>query len=56
MKYNFTILTDEEIYALGIIDVVGEKNITDEELITIITRAKNNQTFSERVEYIKQIF
>jgi hypothetical protein len=47
-------LSDEEIYALDLIDRIGSENISDEELEQAINNAKQNEAlFKKTVEGIR---
>lgn len=58
-SYKIDDLSDEDVYALDLLEKVGEDNITDEELSEAIENAKKNETLFKktveglRKEYIK---
>ena len=43
MPYEVDNLTDDELFALDLIEKLGEENVTDEELQSAIEQAKANQ-------------
>jgi hypothetical protein len=58
-SYKIDDLSDEDVYALDLLEKVGEENITDEELAEAIENAKKNEALFKktveglRKEYIK---
>lgn len=53
--YKIDELTDDELYALDLLDKVGQENITDEELAEAVAKAKENETlFQKTVEGIRK--
>ena len=59
ISYKIDELSDEDVYALDLLEKIGEDNITDEELAEAIDNAKKNETLFKktveglRKEYIK---
>lgn len=57
VSYKVDSLTDEEVYALDLLEKVGAENITDEELDQAINNAKQNETlFKKTVEGLRKEF
>jgi hypothetical protein len=53
-SYRIDELTDDEVYALNLLDTIGQDNITDEEITQEIDRAKQNETlFKKTVDSIR---
>lgn len=53
-RFEIDSLSDEEVYALDILDKVGADNITDEELEQAVEQAKNNQDlFNKTVQGLR---
>lgn len=54
-SFKIDTLTDEEVYALDVLEKVGADNITDEELEEVINNAKKNEAlFNKTVEGIRK--
>lgn len=54
-SYKIDELTDEDVYALDLLEKVGADNITDEELETAINNAKQNEAlFKKTVEGLRK--
>lgn len=54
-EYNVDSLSDEDIYALDLLNKVGEDNITDEEITQAVEAAKQNQDlFKKTVEGLRK--
>lgn len=52
--YEIDSLTDDELFALDLLDKVGEENITDEELQEALEQAKSNETlFAKQIEGLR---
>lgn len=47
-QYNIDSLSDEDVYALDILEKVGEDNITDEELQEAVNQAKQNEVLFQK--------
>lgn len=55
IPYEIDKLSDEEVYALDLLDKIGDENITDEELTEAIENAKKNETlFKKTVEGLRK--
>lgn len=55
VSYKIDELSDEEVYALDLLDKVGQDNITDEELTEAIENAKKNEAlFKKTVEGLRR--
>lgn len=55
VSYEIDELSDEEVYALDLLDKVGKDNITDEELTEAIENAKKNEAlFKKTVEGLRR--
>lgn len=55
VSYKIDELSDEEVYALDLLDKVGQDNITDEELTEAIENAKKNEVlFKKTVEGLRR--
>lgn len=53
-SYRIDELTDDEVYALNLLDTIGQDNITDEEITQEIDKAKQNETlFKKTVDSIR---
>jgi len=54
-SYKINELSDDEVYALDLMDRIGQENISDEEIEQAITNAKQNETlYKKTVEGIRQ--
>jgi benzoyl-CoA reductase/2-hydroxyglutaryl-CoA dehydratase subunit BcrC/BadD/HgdB len=54
-SYKIDQLSDEDVYALDLLEKVGSDNITDEELEQAINNAKQNETlFKKTVEGLRK--
>lgn len=52
--YEIDSLSDDELFALDLLEKVGEENISDEELQEALTQAKNNpELFAKQVEGLR---
>lgn len=53
-SYRIDELTDDEVYALNLLDTIGQDNITDEEITQELDRAKQNENlFKKTVDSIR---
>lgn len=55
VSYRIDELSDDEVYALDLLEKIGEDNITDEELSEAVNAAKQNETlFKKTVESLRK--
>lgn len=54
-SYKIDELSDEDVYALDLLEKIGAENITDEELTEAVNKAKENETlFAKTVEGLRK--